>query len=166
MREPSAIDEPTENATPVDLRWKVLTKAANKAFDGGDMERAATLYTEALHEAARRFRNDRAPETMADAPPMLVAACANVADHLARAHDEALAVTTMQWALDHMRAALLDPWEAPAFRQACFHHIRPALAEYAHRAEAARIDPVEFARVVRAARDSVRAFASENQSTH
>ena len=166
MRKPAPADGRSAAGTPVDRRWKTLTSAANKAFDDGDMARAATLYTEAMDEAARRFRTDRATATMANAPPMLVVACANVADHLARAGDHALAAGTMRWTLDHLRAALLDPCEAPAFRQACLRHIEPALLEYARQAGAAKIGAAEFARVTAAARDAVHAFLSEKRTLH
>lgn len=166
MNERPRFDWPGPADTAIDAPWKSLTEAANAAFRAGGLARAQRLYDRALDEALRRFRTDRAVATMADAPPMLVAASANAAECLARAGAPRQAVGTARQALEALRAAMLDTSEPTAFRQACFHHLKPALFDYVGRAGDAGIAPGAFQEAAMRTRDAALAFLSENRTTH
>jgi hypothetical protein len=153
-------------ALSADAVWKRLTAEANRAFKSGDLLRAEDLYDQALQEAQRRFRTDRGATTMDSAPPMLVAACGNAAECHASIGDLKRAALLAFEALDALRAAMVDAAEVPAFRQACFHHLKPALFEYAERAETARVTPATFQQVALRTREAALAFLSENQTRH
>jgi hypothetical protein len=164
MNERPQFDRPGPDA--VDVAWKSLTSEANAAFEAGDLARAEDLYDRALQEAQRRFRSDRWAGTMANAPPMLVAASANAAECHARNGDPKRAALLAFEALDCLRTAMLDASEHSAFRQACFHHLKPALFEYAERAKTASVAQDTFQQTALCTREAALAFLSENQTRH
>ena len=150
----------------IDTLWKSLTETANTAFRAGDLVRAGRLYDQARSEAVQRFRTDRAKATMADAPPMLIAASANAAECFMRAGDPDQAVRTTRDALDCLCTAMLDSDELPMFRKACFRHLKPALFGYVGQARGAGVPHDDLKQVSIRAREAALAFLSENRSTH
>lgn len=149
---------------PVDGAWKMLTEMAHTALDAGDMNQAHDLYDRALVEARQRFHADRSPDTLADAPPILVTASANAAECHDRMGDPRHAVLMTSEALHAIRAAMSDTSEHPAFRQACFHHLKLALFEYAERAEIAGVAPTTFKEVALHIREAALCYLTENKT--
>ena len=166
MNEHPRFDRSDPADAAIDTLWKSLTETANAAFRAGDLVRAGHLYGQARCEAVRRFRTDRAKATMADAPPMLIAASANAAECLMRAGDPDQAVRTMREALDCLCTAMLDSDELPTFRQACFHHLKPALFDYVGQARVAGVPHDDLRQVSIRARDAALAFLSLMQTKH
>lgn len=164
MNERALFGQP--GAQTVDQTWKAITEAANAAFDKNDLSRAERLYDQALEAALRRFRTDRAAVSMANAPPMLVAAGANASECHSRRGQLMRAVTTTEETLASLRTAMLDASEHPAFRQACFHHLKPALLEYVGRTRAAGVAEATFQKTVLRTRDAALAFLSQHQTQH
>ncbi|MEM7178014.1 MAG: hypothetical protein AAF503_09945 [Pseudomonadota bacterium] len=151
---------------PVDATWKRLTSAGRAAFEAGDFGHAGDLYDRALQEAHQRFLCDRGTDTMADAPPMLVAAYANAAECHMRRGNPWYAARLASEAVAALCTAMDDEAEHPAFRLACLQHLIPSLNEYAERAQTARIPRAKFQREVMHARKTALAFLSENQTRH
>lgn len=166
MNERPRFDRQDSADTAPDALWKSLTKNANTAFRAGDLVQAGRLYDQARREAVHRFQTDRATATMADAPPMLIAASANAAECLMRAGDPDQAVRTMREALDCLCTAMLDSDEWPPFRQACFHHLKPALFDYVGQARAACVPHDDLKQVSIRTRDAALAFLSLMQTKH
>ncbi|MCG7629551.1 hypothetical protein MHM88_17210 [Epibacterium sp. MM17-32] len=162
--------DPLRRTTPgpdhIDAVWKRLTTQANAAFDANDLSRAQPLYDRALQEAQWRFRTDRDSATLAGAPPMLVAASANAADCHARAGMLTKAAQLTFDTLDALRDAMSSVTEPPAFRLACFQHLKPALCDYAHCAGSARVAPALIRQTALRTRDAALAFVSENRTRH
>lgn len=149
-----------------DRVWKIFTTAANTSFKAGDFLEAERLYAKALKEAQQRFGNYRASNSMADIPPMLIAASANAAECQARKGDPVRAALLTLKTLETLRIAMLDSSEHPAFRQACFRHLKTALFEYAERAEAISIAPETFQQIALRVRNAALKYISENQTKH
>ena len=166
MNEHPRFDRQDSADTAPDTLWKSLTENANTAFRAGDLVRAGHLYGQARSEAVHRFWTDRAKATMADAPPMLIAASANAAECLMRAGDPDQAVRTMREALDCLCTAMLDSDEWPPFRQACFHHLKSALFDYVGQARVAGTPHDDLKQVLSRTRDAALAFLSHMQTKH
>ncbi|MEM8575764.1 MAG: hypothetical protein AAGF48_14195 [Pseudomonadota bacterium] len=153
-------------AAAADTDWKSLTTEANAAFEANDFLSAEDLYEQALQEARRRFRTDRAPQTMSDAPPMLVAASANAAECHAQMGDLVRAAHVSFEALDALRSAMLDPSEHPMFRQACFEHLKSALMDYSDRVTATEVGTRVFEELVVRTREAALTYLSRKQMQH